>query len=426
MPVRIHHHLSHRGTSAIHFPWFKRLMTYASIWFIVCLADSMLSYFSPVYIESRVNNTLVMGLIMGSSSLIGLMSDIFLGEWFAGKSYTFFFKWALIVFIIFPLSYLLLPPVPLLFIIPMAIWGIAYELGLFTDFHFIHEALDHPHHSIGWSTLKTFYASAYLIGPLVAGVLLELSTMLVPLVALILMVIAILLYQVMRRSLVIHHPHPIRLKKHSLKHELSLWAILIPKLWPIILFVFVATMMDSVFWTVGAVFSQSLKISHPLGGFLLTAYVLPSLFAGFIGAGLSSKFGKKRTAFIGGILAGISYISIGFITGVIPLLAAIFTSAFFMAAAIPLIYASIEDYLERLGHTANALVSLESSTISVSHIIGPPLAGLIATAIGFQFTFSVFGALILLASLLSLILVPRKISLPQKAIATINTNTPYV
>jgi MFS family permease len=420
MHLRSHKYSSHLVNSSFNFPWFKRLMAYATIWFIVCLGDSIMAYFSPVYIESRVKNQIIMGIIISSSSIVGILCDIFFGEWFSGKSFRFFLKWSLIVFVTFPLSFLILPDHPLLFLIPMALWGIAYELGLFSDFHFINEALDHPHHAIGWSTLKTFYAAAYLVGPLLASFLLERSIYLAPLVATVLMVGAIMMFLLLKKSFPKPHRQSIVSKKHSIKHELKVWRLLMPKLWPVILFVFMASVVDSTFWTVGAVFSESLKELHPFGGFLLTVYVLPSLFAGFIGAHISGYLGKKRTAFIGGMLAGLCFVVAGLSTGVINLLVLIFIAAFFMGLAVPQMYAAIEDYIERLGQSANALVGLENSATSAAFIVGPILAGIIASKLSNQLTFTAIGAVFFTISLIALIIVPRKIHLPQQSLVNLD------
>jgi MFS family permease len=415
MRLRSHKYSAHHLLDALKFPWFRRLSAYVTIWFIICLGDSIMTYFSPVYIENRVNSPLLMGLIIGSSSVIGLICDVFFGEWFSGKSFHFFLKWALIIFITFPLSYLILPDHPLLLMIPMALWGIAYELGLFSDFHFVNDALDHPHHAIGWSTMKTFYAAAYMIGPLIASYLLEQSVFYAPIASAALMGCGLIAYVILKKSLGSSRQTAVD-RKHSIIHEFKVWRLLLPKLWPIIGFVFLATVLDATFWTVGAVFSESLKVLHPFGGFLLTIYVLPSLFAGFIGVHFSGLIGKKRTAFIGGAMAGLSFTIAGMVVGVTALLIALFIAAFFLGAAVPQMYAAIEDYIERLGQSANALVGLENSATSMAFIVGPIMAGAIATSIGYQLTFSIMGLMLFTFSVLALMIVPRKIHLPQQSL----------
>jgi hypothetical protein len=141
--------------------------------------------------------------------------------------------------------------------------------------------------------------------PLVAGFLFDRSETLVLLTATAFMVLGLGLYMLLKKSFGSHQPQQLMLKKHTILHEFKIWRVLLPSLWPIVLFVFMATVLDATFWTIGALFSESLKAEHPLGGFLLTVYVLPSLFAGFVGANLSEYLGKKRTAFIAGMCAGL-------------------------------------------------------------------------------------------------------------------------
>jgi MFS family permease len=109
----------------------------------------------------------------------------------------------------------------------------------------------------------------------------------------------------------------------------------------------------------------------------------------------------------------------GQVVGLIWLLVSIFIAAFFLGIALPLIYATIEDYIERLGHSANALVGLENSTTSVAFIVGPVLAGWTAALIGNQAVFTVMGILLFACSFLAIMVVPRKIHLPQQSLAII-------
>lgn len=414
---------AHYLLEAVKFPWFKRLFMYVVVLFFINTADAILSYFSPVYIESLVHNQLIMGIIIASSSASGLLCDILFGEWLTGKTHRFFLKMSLLVYLSFPLSYLVLPGKPLFLFLPMAIWGVCFELGLFSDFHFIHDALEHPHHSMGWSTLKTFGSVAYMIGPLIASFLMERFIMLAPIVSLILVIIAIGLYLLFyQHSGALKSPSSSRLsQKHSVIHEFNIWRLLLPKLWPIMLFVLLTTIVDSAFWTIGAVFSSQLKTLNPFGGFFMTAYAIPTIFSGFIGTSLAQVIGKKRTAFSGGVLAGLCFILIGLSPNIFFLLAGVFIASFFLGVAVPQMYAAIEDYIERLGHSANALIGLENSTTSVAYIVGPIIAGALAATGGEQKTFMYLGIVLGLASLISLLIVPRKIHLPQQELLHIES-----
>ncbi|OGV96002.1 hypothetical protein A2W24_02965 [Microgenomates group bacterium RBG_16_45_19] len=401
-------------TPALGQPWLKRLCLYSIILMFVGLGDAIMTYFSPVYINRHLNNEMIMGLIIATSSMVGLACDILFGEFFSGKPHSFFLLRSIAVAGLFSLSFIFFPPLVALLILSMALWGIYYELILFSDFHFINHALDHPHHSLGWSIIKMFTGLAYLIGPLIAGFLLTFNETFPPLGALVMFLVAFSLFLIFRPRLDKRSPADIHqtAPKRNLLHEFKVWRLLLPKLWPVMLFILILTMMDAAFWTVGSVLADTMN--H--GGFLVVAYMLPSLFAGYLAARFSPRYGKKRTAFVTGLICGCLFALSG-LTAASPLFVIlIFVASIFQGMAMPEIFGAIEDYLERMGHSANTLVGLENSTTSLAFIIGPIFAGLIASVLSELLMFSVFGLLIAGISLLALLIVPRKIHLPQTAL----------
>lgn len=398
-------------------PWLKRLLIYSTVLLFLGLGDAIMSYYSPVYINQYVSNEFILGLIIATSSMFGLGCDILFGELFKSKSHHFFLVRAVLVALLFALSFIFFPPRLAVFIVSMALWGIYYELILFSDFNYINHALDHPHHSLGWSIIKTFTGVAYLIGPLLAGYLFNLQTDLPPLGALFMFFVAIVLLLLFRRQLNRRSQTPFNPNqpKLHLGHEFKLWRLLLPKLWPVLLFVFILTAMDATFWTVGSLLAEEMD----QGGLLIAAYMLPSLFAGYLSAQLSPRFGKKRTAFVSGLICGLLFVASGFLNQTLLFILFVFIASVFQGMAMPEIFGAVEDYLERLGPRANALVGLENSTTSLAFIIGPILAGIIATLTGDRLVFAFMGGLITIISFIALLVVPRKIRLPQSAIAQI-------
>lgn len=399
-------------------PWIKRLFLYSVILLFVGLGDAMMSYFSPVYINQYVKNEMIMGVVIATSSMVGLICDILFGEFLKGKHHSYFLIRSILIAGLFAISYLIFPPIIPILIFSMALWGVYYELILFSDFHFINHALDHPHHSMGWSVLKSFTGLAYLVGPLIAGYLFSLNQNFPPLGALIMFMVAFGLFFLFRRIVDKRSPADLHqpVAKRNLLHEFQVWRLLLPKLWPIMLFVLILTMMDAAFWTIGSILAEEMNETSSLGGLLIIAYMLPSLFAGYLSSSLTFRLGKKRTAFVTGILCGLTFLGAGVTSPPLLFIALVFIASIFQGMAVPEIFGAIEDYLERLGHSSNALVGLENSTTSLAFIIGPMFAGLIGTILGEQAMFAIMGILITLVSLLALVIVPRKIRLPEKAI----------
>lgn len=408
-------------STAFKQPWLKRLVLYSIILMFLGLGDAIMTYFSPVYINQYVKNEMVMGIIIATSSMVGLVCDILFGAFLKGKPHNYFLIRSVIVASLFAVSFLLFPPLVPLLVMSMAFWGVYYELMLFSDFHFINQNLDHPHHSAGWSVLKSFAGISYMVGPLIAGFLYAQNENLPPLGALLMLFIALVLFLLFRKNINKRSPideHQMN-EKRNLFHEFKIWRLLLPKLWPIMLFVLVMTMMDAAFWTVGSVLAEDMNQTSSLGGLLIIAYMLPALFAGYLSGGLTFRFGKKRTAFVAGVATGLLFLVSGLVISPLLFILFIFIASTFQGMAVIEIFSAIEDYLERLGHSSNALVGLENSTTSIAFIIGPIFAGLVATIMSERAMFVVMGILITLASLLALFIVPRKIRLPETAIAQV-------
>jgi len=409
----------HAGNVGFFPSRFNTLLAYALIIFFVRFGDAIMSYFSPNYIQAATN-PLLTGFIMASSSMCGITCDFLFGKWFAHRSYRFFLTWGITLALLFPLIFLLLPAHALTFILGMIVWGIYCEMLSFSNFNFINHTMSHNHHDTGWSVLQTFVALAYMLAPLVASFLVGLSFKLTLLVAFLFIIIGAIGYQVFTRQ---HVKSVATIEKPSYQlttiETLRLWLLLGRRLWPILLFVFVIWMLDAVFWNAGSILAEQLTEKGILGGLLFLAYLAPALFMGFVANRISRYAGKKRTAYLAGICAGTFFICAGIVNQPFILFGLIALASTFIAIAIPEVNGTIEDYLERLGHSANYLISLDSAATSMSYIIGPILTGITATYFSYQFSFSMIGILIVIASLVALIATPRKIHLPQHRIRKI-------
>lgn len=400
---------------------FSPLIIFSLIMFFISLADGIMSYVAPVYIEKFVSNSFIMGLIISFSSLVGIVCDFLFSKWFPDKPYTFFIWNTLLLAIAFPLSLLFFPPTVTVFLVAMAIWGIYYELIGFSNFHFIAAFQTHDQYASSWGLLESFKSAAYMIGPLLAGLLININFKLSFTATIGFGIASIFGFTVFLKSF--HHHrrifNPVNPHKPSFLHTFRAWSTLWRKIWPIYLFLFTLSTVSSTFWTVGTLLSESLRDLHPYGGLLISAHMLPSVFIGFLAGFAARPFGKKRAAFLAGLLSGLILIPIGFVSNIPILLTLVFLSSAFGAVCWPEISATFEDYVIRLGKSGEDMIGLQSSAISLSYIIGPVIAGFVATQIGNQFTFSVVGLTLALVSIFALIFVPRKIHLPQNKLTAI-------
>lgn len=390
------------------------LVMFSSITLIHNVGDAMMSYLSPNIVEGIVHNPLWMGIIISTSSFIGFFCDFIISNLLKEKSFYTYLFWGIIIAALFPLILLWNSTIPYI-LLGMAAWGIYYEMILFSKSNFIHHTMPHDKHDVGWAYISGFTSLAYLIGPNLAVILTVTHEKLPLMVALVLQGIALTAALVFRFIFSKTIKEPITIDNHHPNPFLGIktWGILNERLWPILLFMFCLVLLDATFWTVGAILVNAMKDTHEYAGILYVVYLLPGMLFNSVGVYLSRIIGKKRTAFVAGLLGGIviacSYLASDYNF----FLMFIGLAAILLAVGNPEIHGAIEDYCERLGHHANSLVGLTNSMGSLAYIIGPIIAGAIALQVGAQKTFSVIGILLAIVSLLALIVVPRKVKLPQ-------------
>lgn len=394
------------------------LLLYALVVFLIRFADAIMAYVTPIYLESHLHSAWLMGIIISLSSAVGLVCDLIFGEIFPHRRYRFFLFWGIIFAIIFPATFFFLPSSIPVIILTMAVWGTYFEMLRFSDYNFINHFLNHQYHAVAWGILSIFVSAAYLTAPSIATLVLNFGPRLPYLTALLTLTVAFFGYllisfryrhQTSKPSL--PNPRP----KH-LFHQLGLWRVLIPVLWPVLLFLFTLNILEAVIWTSGAILSQEFSQLGLPGGILFFAYLSPALVMGSLAGKISQPYGKKKAAFSSGLMAGVFYTIAGLAHTPVAFLVAIFLGSLFTATAWPEISGTVEDYVSRLGHSANSMIGLGNSMASLAFIIGPILAGFFATFFSHQTNFTLVGIVLVIVSLICLTHTPRKIRLPQQII----------
>src|SRR5690349_14522786 len=99
------------------------------ILFFVFLSDAILSDWAPAYMEAELGSALVMGLVMSSSSVVGLLMDLVIPQWLKGTSVHKLTLWAIVSSLGFSATMLLgtVWPIVGVFLLGMAVWGVYYE-----------------------------------------------------------------------------------------------------------------------------------------------------------------------------------------------------------------------------------------------------------------------------------------------------------
>lgn len=379
------------------------------------MGDAIMSYLSPVIIESHLNNAFLMGLVMSASSVVGFTADLLLGKFFGRRSYVFFAFWGSLIAIFLPLSFFFLPPLLPVFILSMAIWGLFFELIEFALFAYVENFHTSGEHAKAWGVLSSFRGASYMVGPALATFALHRGENLALLMAVGLFVVSLIGFLLFRLVFGKGHVHTFEESTEDLnlkEHFLAVW-IVFRRIWPVWFFTLALFIVDATFWTTGTLFSEYLGTIHSYGSLFMSVYMMPFMAAGLLSAKLAKPYGKKRAAFIAGLCQGFLMLFLGIVTNVPLLLMIVFCSSFFAAIALPEIMATSEDYVTRLKGMGSIMVSLELVAASIGYVIGPTTAGYLTETIGMQKTIMVAGGFLMIMSSIMLIVTPRKIRLPQ-------------
>lgn len=360
------------------------------------------------------------GSILSISSFFGIFFNFFITKFFPHKGYKFFTFWMLVFAATTALILIFVPKCLLPLVIAMITWSIYYEFRNYSKYNFVEKFLPPNRNAHAWSTMSVFQSLAYMIGPTIAIYLFaeRISSSLLFALLMTSIASALFLFFEIRFGKNKNDGKSDR-EVRSLFDEVKITHLLTRKIWPLVTFSFALTLLDAAFWTIGVLFSESLKSQHPAGGLFLTMYGLPAILTGLAAPRVYSHLGKKRTSFVAGVVAGVLMICISVLKDVYLILGMVFLTAFFSGISFILIYATFEDYITRLDGDGNNMVSIGQISQNIAYVIGPIFLGIVSKDGNYGHSFVAAGEILIFFSVLALITVPRKIKMPHKEIKDI-------
>ncbi len=395
--------------------------------FFIYLADSTLSYIFPIAIENIVNSNTIMGLILSASSLVGLICDFLFPQLFKNRTWRFYLVSGILLSLLFPISlslgtqFLLIP----FFLIASFIWGIYFELLLFSEQTFVVDTDDKENFSKDWGILYFSYQLTAILGPIIGSILLLqlllTSTLILVFIQLLALIFAlILIYRFPLRG-------SERVAKSRIKETINIlkeaksWEVLSFRVWPVITMGISISFISAIYWTIGGLLGQSLNIGFEMDWVIVVLYNIPLLIGSYLLSRFSIKRYKKRLSQISLLLASLTLIPfILFKDNLSILLLIIFISSFFLSFTHPLNEAVYSDLLERMGKDKGYLVGLARSNSSIAFILAPILVGIVSDSTDYYTTFTIAGIFFSIVAILLLIFTPRKIKLPQRDLEELN------
>lgn len=394
------------------------LIVFSFIIFLISLHDGIMSYMAPVIIEERLNNTFLVGAVLSVSAFFGMFLNFIIAQFFALKDYAFFMGGTLMFALGLPLIFLFLPKELIPFVFAMILWSVYYELRNYSKYDFVHKFLPTEKNTLAWSVMTIFQSTSYMLGPAITVYLvakhanfpLYASLAITSLTILVFFIFLAFYKRGEQQEDVVHE------KPRSFIKELSIFKVLTKRIWALVIFSFATTLLDVTFWTTGVLYAEKLRVQSQWGGLFLILYCLPTIFIGWVIPHIYKPLGKKRTALIAGILAGISLVILGLTKNIFSILTlVVFISIFYDTSTI-LIFATFEDYVTRLDETKHDLVSIGQFSGNLAYTIGPVLMGFIAQKSNFGMSFLAAGVLIIISAIFALFVMPRKIRMPHKEI----------
>lgn len=403
-----------------HNTMWIRVLTLSLILFFVYLGDAVLSDWVPAFMQGALGSSLLMGLVMSFSSLVGFVTDLIFPQMlrkFKARKLILLAIAANLIFsgiLLWTTSWSWL----VLFLLAMAVWGIYYELLWFGSAQFVTDNVPVESRSGVWAVLGVFKSLAYFIGPIVGSWLaFSRGNTVVVIVAAALVCLGYLVWLLTRKKENIRENEIEPMEKFDIYEELSYWKVLFVHVWPVLLISLMMGLVDATYWTTGTVLSDNLAKDDFWGGLFLPMYMLPPIFLGVILARWGVYKGKKKIAEMFLLMSGIFLACLGIGESLWLMLMLSFFVGVTLSVAWPMVDAVYSDILARMGKESKHMVGLSSSTISIAYIIGPITAGAISSQVGERMTFAIIGAMVIAVAIILLFVTPRKLRLPQKEMA---------
>lgn len=398
----------------------KPIILVALMAFFWTIFDGILSFIVPILMTRNGLTESVMGMVLGTSSVAGLLFDLFLCHFLKNTNFRRMYLLMLIFSSLFPLL-LWQSKTIFLFIVAMALWGLYYDFFSLGNFDFVSRYVNKGNFSSSFGVLSAFITLGYLFSPLIAGFFIDdegmtklflISWLFLGLSAIFLfLLISIFNRRDKKEGLVEKIPK----KSPNFLKELHLWKRIGSFILPVLFLTFFLNIVDSFYWTIGPLLSERVGLDGEKGLFM-TTFLLPWLVAGWVVGKVTRYFGKKRTAFLSLIFGSLFLISFVFIKDLIVLIIVNLVASFFIALSVPAINGAYADYISESPKLEKEIETLIDSFTNFGYVVGPVVAGFLGQYFGYTTSFTFLGICGLVVGFVLFFITPRKINLKIKNI----------
>lgn len=374
----------------------QKLFPVGMMIFFFIVFDGTLMYLAPIVITDAGISESTMGIILGSSSIVGMAFDYFLYRMISHIHYRRIFLLMFAMALSFPM-FLMGGNTVIIFLFAMAVWGIYYDLYNIGMMDMVERTSPPKEHAANFGIIKSFDALGYFVTPFFA------STLLVFLDPGIEMFFAIMIPFLISFALymnMVFNPIPERSKFDRIKEGVSVFfqkiflgkKISLP-MFPLFITLFIY-LVDTAVWTFGPIFSEQMgEDNGMLGGIFMIAFALPPVLIGYFVGDVVKRFGSGHTAKAAIGISSLIFFFIGLVSSPLLLIVMIFFASFFLALGIPSVNSIYTGYINKAGHHRKETETIQDFFTNVGCTTGPIIGGYAAECFGLSHAFSALGVL---------------------------------
>lgn len=369
----------------------KTLYLFGLCIFFLIVFDGIVAYMLPVLMDKRGFSTSTIGLVVSTSSIVGAAFDFLLARFLRSVNIRRLFLFLFLVSAACSIVVWQASTVSM-FLAAMALWGIYFDLYIFSTFDFVARYTKQSEHATSFGFIQMCASMGGLVAPLLATSAFLINgsgrQFYVAWGALILSALCFIALAARLKG-ADEYVHDSGTRKKTFMHELRLWKKIGSLIRSPLVLTLTLHVFNGLFWTLAPLYPSN-EIPY-FNAALLTAYGLPVLLVGWLVGPITRQLGKKRTAF-GSVMVGSLILSlVSSIQNPLAIIACVFLSSSFFGLAWPAISGAYADYISETPVREEEIEGVQDFFGNGGYIVGPIAAGLLADIVGISTTFTLFG-----------------------------------
>jgi hypothetical protein len=238
--------------------------------FFWSIFDGAMAYIAPLAVTQHDFSKTEMGLIIGSSSVVGAIFDLVSFKILPSTHFRRVFMIMFALCAMYPIVLYGASAIPL-FLVAMAIWGVYYDLKNFGNLDFVGRYTKKEEHAKSFGYVQIFQSLGYLIAPIIVGMIIAegLDWKAFLFAGAMLFISSIFFFELHIKKLSepsqdnFDEKHHLRRKQFS---EMKLWLSLDRAMFPVLMLTLMIFVVDALFWTIGPLFAESFPGNKELTG----------------------------------------------------------------------------------------------------------------------------------------------------------------